>query len=175
MLKNVGGGRCVASLQFDEGFRRFPSNPRFTQCKLYLMSIKGTRPDPAVAWQLADTLVALTPEDGRPFQRLQANLLVAAALARASIAGNAPQLADSARHLVARSTGNPEVDPPRDLPLDAAFVYTMLGDKADALQQLKIFVAAHPTSRETLADPNGWWFKDLQQDKDFLRLVGSGN
>ncbi|MEO8635808.1 MAG: serine/threonine-protein kinase [Gemmatimonadales bacterium] len=157
-----------------EGFRRFPTNPRFTQCQLYLMSIKGAFPDPAVARRLADTLVALTPEDGRAFQRLQANLLVAAVLARASIVESSPQLADSARHLVASSAGNVEVDPPRDLPLDAAFVYTMLGDKALALQQLKIFVAAHPTASATLADPNGWWFKDLQNDPEFRRLVGSG-
>ncbi len=158
-----------------EGLRRFPGNSRFTECRLYLMSIKGAKPDPAVAWRLADTLVALTSEDGREFQRLQANLLVAAALARASIAGNTPQLADSARHLVARSLGNPEIDPPRELPLDAAFVYTILGDKAAAIQQLKVFVAANPNSGASLADPNGWWFKDLQQDPGFLRLVGSGS
>jgi len=157
-----------------EGMRRFPTNPRFTECRLYLLSIKGAKPDPALAWRLADTLVTLTPEDGRPFQRLQANLLVAAALARASIAGNSPQLADSARHLVARSLGTPEIDPPRELPLDAAFVYTMLGDKAAAIQQLKVFVAANPNSRATLADPNGWWFADLQRDPGFLRVVGSG-
>jgi hypothetical protein len=50
----------------------------------------------------------------------------------------------------------------------------MLGDKAAAIQQLKVFVAANPNSGASLADPNGWWFKDLQQDPGFLRLVGSG-
>ena len=158
-----------------EGLRRFPANPRFTDCRLYLMSVKGAKPDLASAWRLADTLVGLTPESGREFQRLQANLLVAAAVARSSLTTSTPSLADSARRLTDRSLGNPEIDGGRELPLFAAFIHAMLGDNIAAVQQLKAYVAANPTKRTSLADPNGWWFKDLQNDQNFKRLVGAGS
>jgi serine/threonine-protein kinase len=150
----------------EEGQRRFPANPKFVECQLWLLTTKAKDPDPAKAWKLADSLLALTPEPGRAYQRLNGQLAVAAVLARAG-------LADSARHLAARSRGDAQLDPSRDLANIAAFVYTLLGDRPAALDQLKVYLAANPGRRASLADDPGWWFRDLADDPQFKQLVGS--
>jgi hypothetical protein len=98
-------------------------------------------------------------------------MLVAAVLARAS--KSRPELADSARRVARRSEGNPTVDQTRDLAFRGAFVYTILGDKADALRLLKEYIAANPQRRASLRADPGWWFRDLRDDPGFRLLVGA--
>jgi len=93
-------------------------------------------------------------------------MIVAAVLARAG-------MADSARHVAARSHGSPEIDPTRDVELYGAFVYTLLDDKDRALKSLKIYLTANPERRSNLADDSGWWFRSLQDDPRFQTLVGA--
>ena len=54
----------------EEGQHRFPADPNFVLCQLLVMTTNAQEPDPALAWKLADSLVALTPESNRPYQRL---------------------------------------------------------------------------------------------------------
>ena len=150
----------------DEGRRRFPEDVKFVECQLWLMTTKAVDPDVPRAWLLADSLVKRAPENERGYQRLNSEMLVAATLARAG-------LKDSARRLAERSRGTSELDPTRDLELAGAFVYTLIGDKDEALRALKVYLAANPARRANLADDSGWWFRSLQDDPEFRKLVGA--
>jgi serine/threonine protein kinase len=154
-----------AALACAEGRRRFPGDVKFVECQLWLMTTKAVDPDVPRAWRLADTLVQRAPENERGYQRLNSEMLVAATLARAG-------LKDSARRLATRSRGTSEVDPTRDLELAGAFVYTLIGDKDEALRSLKVYLAANPERRASLAKDPGWWFRDISTDPRFKQLVG---
>jgi eukaryotic-like serine/threonine-protein kinase len=150
----------------EEGERRFPTDPNFVECQIWLMTTRAKDPDPALAWKLADSVNALSAPEDTAYKRYYERLIVAAVLARAG-------QADSARHLVSRYKGDAALDPTRDLAFISAFVYTTLGDKSDALQQLKIYLAASPGRRAAFADDPGWWFRDLQNDPQFQQAVNS--
>jgi serine/threonine-protein kinase len=150
----------------EEGARRFPANQRFVECRLWMLTTRAEEPDVARAWRLVDSLLALTPDPDRAYQRLNAQLAVAAVLARAG-------RADSARELAARSRGDAELDPSRDLANIAAFVYTLLGDTTAAVDQLKLYLTANPSKRSVFADDPGWWFRGIAASDGFRRLVGS--
>jgi serine/threonine-protein kinase len=150
----------------DVGQQRFPQDTKFVECQLYLLTSKAREPDVARAWQLSDSLVKVAPERDREYQKLNAHMMVAATLARAG-------LADSARHVAERSRGRPEIDPTRDLLYAEAFVRTLLGDKTEAISALKVYLAANPEKRATLADDASWWFRGLQEDARYKELVGA--
>jgi hypothetical protein len=60
----------------------------------------------------------------------------------------------------------------RDIELSGAFAYTLMGDKDGALRSLKTYLAANPERRANLAEDSGWWFRSLQDDPRFKKLVG---
>jgi eukaryotic-like serine/threonine-protein kinase len=148
----------------EEGQRRFSSNSEFTECRIWIMTLKSGQPDPALAWRLLDTLLTRVPPPQRAYKQLAGQLAVAAVIARAG-------LKDSARRVVERSRGGPEVDPTEDLLYDAAFVYTLIGDKEDAIKALKRHLVANPSRAASLATDPGWWFRDLESEPEFKRLV----
>jgi len=150
----------------DKGHRRFPTNPLFVHCQLLLMTSKAADPDVGLAWRLADEDVRLTPEPNRPYQRLFENIHVAAVLARAG-------LPDSARHVLERSKGNPDIDPQRELLGYEAFARTMLGDKDQALRLLDQYLVANPKHREGFRKIVHWWWRPLQDDPRFKALIGA--
>ena len=150
--------------------QRFPADVRAVRCRLYLMTAKSAKPDVAEAWRLADTAVSRVPPGAQPRERLTEDMLVAAVLARASKAQ--PSLADSARHVAKRSEGTAQNDPTRDLAFFGAFVYTLLGDTDDAVRLLKEYLATNPDRASALRGDPGWWFKDLERDPRFRRVVG---
>src|SRR5207249_2721758 len=92
------------------------------------------------------------PQRGRPNR-------VAAVLARAG-------LADSARLLLVRSTAadDAKLDPERELLADAAFAYTLLGDRDQAIRLLQEQIAANPQHRVGLAKMSHWWWRSLRND-----------
>jgi TolB-like protein len=151
---------------------RFPNNVIAVRCQLFLLTTRIEPADIKKAWQLADSVVALTAERRRPYQRLDANLFVAAVIARAAAAN--PALADSARHVAKRSEGDAEIDVTRDLALRGAFVYAQLGDHKEAIRLLKLYLAVNQQRRQSYAQDAGWWFKSIEDDPEFKRLVGSG-
>ena len=150
----------------DEGRRRFSQNLRFVQCQLWLMTSNAQPPDVALAWRLLDEVVKLTPAQIREYVRLESQNAVAAVLARAG-------LADSARHVLARSRGGPEVDPEVELLSYQAFAYLLLGDRDEALRLMKEQVAANPAHRVGLARSTHWWWRDIKDDPRFKELVGT--
>ncbi|MFL5401680.1 MAG: protein kinase domain-containing protein [Gemmatimonadales bacterium] len=145
---------------------RYPADPKSAECQLYLLTTKATDPDVNKAWQLSDSLIKLASESAREIQRLNAHMMVAATIARAG-------LADSARHVAQRSRGGAEIDPTRDLKYLEAFVRTLLGDRAEAIEALKIYLTANPAKRSGFADDATWWFRPLQDDPRFRKLVGT--
>jgi len=150
----------------DEGVRRFPGNLRFAECQLWLMTSSAKAPDVARAWRLLDEVVRLAPTSQRAYVRLESQNGVAAVLARAG-------LADSARHVLARSRGGPDVDAEAELLSFQAFAYLLLGDRDEALRLLKEQVAANPAHRAGLARSTHWWWRNIKDDPRFKQLIGT--
>jgi serine/threonine-protein kinase len=149
----------------EEGQRRFPANPDFVECRMWMMTTKAAEPDVASAWKLRDSLLArVTPKD-RPYRQLFSQMIVAAVIARTGAA-------DSARHVAAQARGNGETDPAGELSGVEAFVYTLLHDNAAAVRALSVYLAAQPDRRKGLAEDPGWWYRDLQSYPQFKELVG---
>ena len=151
----------------EEGQRRFPEKPGFASCQLWLMTSEAKQPDVALAWKLFETLGKRTPPSLWPFGRLQAQIGVAAVVARAG-------LADSARRVLAQSQGGPDVDPEGELLSFQAFAYLLLGDRDTALRLLKQQVAANPAHRVGLTRSNHWWWRDIRGDPRFREIIGTG-
>jgi hypothetical protein len=143
------------------------------KCRLYLLTTKPAPASVNTAWQLADSAVAMVPPGARPRERLTEDMLVAAVLAQAS--KSQPSLADSARHVARRSEGTAASDPTRDLAWFGAFVYTLLGDKNEAIRLLKAYLAANPQRASSLRTDPGWWFRDLEKDPRFQQAVGGSS
>jgi hypothetical protein len=152
--------------------RRFPHTVNAVRCRLYSLTTSAVPPDVPGAWRLADSVVAATSPAGRDYQRLNADMLVAAVLARAS--KGQPGLADSSRHVARRSEGNATIDPTRELSYSGAFVYALLHDNESALRLLKDYLAANGQRVDSFRnDHGGWWFDDLARDPGFVRLTGT--
>jgi serine/threonine-protein kinase len=150
----------------NKGQRRFPSNPRFVHCQLMLMTSNAVDPDVDLAWRLAAEVVRLTPERDRAFTQLYEQIFVAGVLTRAG-------LADSARHVLERSKGDPQIDPQRELLGYEAFVRVMLGDKDEALRLLDEYLVANPKHREGFRKIVHWWWRPIQNDSRFKALIGA--
>jgi len=150
-----------------EGRRRFPADPRFVQCQLLIMTTKYvTSPDPALAWRLSDSVVALTPDErDRRFSRLYTRVLTAGVLARAG-------LKDSAQHVLKATKPDPEVDPSNDLANTAAFIWLLAGDTTEALGQIKRYLIANPDRVSDFRDHVNWWFRALSEDPRYKTMVG---
>jgi tetratricopeptide (TPR) repeat protein len=150
----------------EQGRARFPRNPRFVQCQILAMTSSMGTHDVPKAWQLLGELQQLTPPQQWRFERLYAQITVAGVIARAGFA-------DSARHVLLRSRGTPDIDPRRDLPYYEAFVRWLLGEKGEAIRLLKQYVAAYPERRVDLARDQSWWFRDLRTDPRYQELAGT--
>ena len=149
----------------DVGRQRFPKDPQFVNCQLWMFTTKARQPDPDEAWRLAEEYGKLVPEQEREYSRREAQIVVAAALARAG-------QADSARKVLVRARATPNIDPRGELIGYEAFVRTQMGDREEAIALLQRYLAAHPEHREGFTKANAWWWRDLQQDPRFRSLVG---
>ena len=152
----------------DEGGRRFPANPLFVQCQLWLFTTSGREPNPAEAWRLLGRLKELTPSKQWPYQEREAQMLVAAALARA-------KLVDSARHVLERArAADAAIDPENELLTTEAVIRTLMGDRDEAFELLKKYFILHPEHRSGMAQTQSWWWRDLKADPRFKEMVGTG-
>ncbi len=149
----------------DEGRRRFPDDPRFVRCQLWLYTTHAVDSNVSKAWQTVDRLKKLTPERDWPYQEREAQMLVAAAIGKWG-------LTDSAKRVLVRARANPQIDPDRELLTFEAFVRTLIGDKDEAFSLMKQYLAVKPEHREGLAKSQSWWWRDLRADPRFQELVG---
>lgn len=149
-----------------EGRRRFPSRPSFYECQLWLQTApKGVDINPDRAWALRDSMVKYAPARTKERDARRAGILVAASLARATLADSARRVLEQAR------VGAREVDPERSLAGDEAVVRVILGDRAEAIRLIKEYLTVNPDHRDGFASGTVWWWRDLQNDPEFRRLV----
>ncbi|HTO74190.1 MAG TPA: serine/threonine-protein kinase [Gemmatimonadales bacterium] len=150
-----------------QGHQRFPDDPRFTECQLWLLTTKQKEPDVGRAWKLADTLIKMTPAGDTAFAIPQSRLIVSVVLARSG-------QRDSARKLLAATRENPAIDPQYDLSFISAFAWLQTGDTAQSLNSLAAYLVANPARRQTFAQDPGWWLRGLQNNPRFRQMVGAG-
>ena len=111
--------------------------------------------------------LALLPESDREFAEVQDRLVMGAVLARAS-------MPDSARSVLAAASARatPTLDPDRELLGVEALGHLALGDEATALNRLSVYLTASPEHREGWRWTQHWWWRPLQENADFRRLMG---
>ncbi len=151
----------------EDGGKRFPENPRFVRCRLWLLTVKAVKPDVAQAWKDYARLEALTPPQTWKMRQLEARMLISAGLARSG------QL-DSARKLIAGARPDPADDKEGEMAGVEAFIRTLFGtsqDTTEAIQVLKRYVSGSPQHRAGLAESQSWWWKGLKTDRRFDDLV----
>jgi eukaryotic-like serine/threonine-protein kinase len=153
----------------EEGTRRFPADLNFAKCRLWVMSTKVREPDVTAAWKLADSIARLSPSELRGYDTREAQMTVAMVLARAG-------LSDSARRVAQRARGGTDVDPNQDLAYSEVYVHVLRGDKDQAFEALKRWLAANPERRISLTDTSQattsiWWFRSLEDDPRYTALV----
>ena len=158
----------------DEGHRRFPRDAFFVECRLWMLTTKAMTPEPAAAWQLVDSMRALTPSADSARVGRRARIIAAAVLARAAdLAGGSAALRDSARHVLLAARATPELDPRRLLEGDEAIARIFLHDYDEAVRLLESYLAANPEHRKGFATNTSLWWKDpkLQAHPRFRALI----
>jgi TolB-like protein/tRNA A-37 threonylcarbamoyl transferase component Bud32/tetratricopeptide (TPR) repeat protein len=156
-----------------EGFSRFPSNPRFTECQIWTLFLKGQSPDVDRAWQLLEQYVNLNPPEARDYERRRGQMIVSVVIARAASQGR-KELRDSAEAVMLQARLDADSDPTRELALWEAVARTLLGERDEAFRQLHTYLASNPQQRRTLAKERTWWFRPLHDDSRWSALVGGG-
>jgi TolB-like protein len=149
------------------GGQRFPKDPRFVRCRLFLMLSKAVPSNPAQAWGLVDDLQGLTPKQDWDYNRREAELLVAVVLGRAG-------LVDSAHHVIDRARASTQIDPRGELIGLEALVDTFLGEHEKAITTLEHYLSNFPEHRAGFGKVNAWWWRDLQKYPRFQALAATG-
>ncbi len=154
----------------EEGHRRFPDDPRFTECRLWLLTTNARAPDVDEAWRLADDFAALSAEVDREYNYESGRIVVGGVLARAG-------LIDSAGAVLERAQPRPAVDPSLVLTQDKAYMWVLAGDYDKAIDLLELFFAANPDEDHGGGESGElfWWWRDLQTHPRFAGLERGGN
>jgi len=150
-----------------DGGKRFPDNPRFVRCRLWLLTVKSVPPDVKQAWQDYNRLQQLTPPETWKLRQLEARMLISAGLARSN-------MRDSALKVLAGARPDPNDDKEGQLAGLEAFIRTLFGtaqDTTEAFSILNRYVSGSPQHRAGLAESQSWWWKGLKQDPRFADLV----
>ena len=145
------GNYHAAAEACDRGRRAFPRRPRFVECRLTLLREDTARaPDAALAWRLVSELEVLDPPPraaaaGRVYDPIYRRMVAAAVSARA---GDAQR----ARAELARARVDAALDPDARVSLlvDEAYLLSLLGDRAAAVERLSVYVAQRPEDRAFL-------------------------
>ena len=158
-----------------EGARRFPRDPRFAACALWLLLTPDAEPDIPEAWRLARRVDSLAPAAGRWMQSHLAQVVVGGVIgraARAAPAGPPRQLlADSAHRVLLRARGDATTDPTQELVGYEAIMLTQMGEYDDAITLLKQYVALNPDHSFRVGTNVHWWWKDLKNHPGFELLI----
>jgi tetratricopeptide (TPR) repeat protein len=147
------------------GRQRVPNNFRFTECKLWLLSLAGLKPSPDSIWSAYREFVDRSPANVKEFSKLKGGMLAALGLFRAG-------LADSARSVATHSRGNPQIDPASELLLYEAHFRSQSGDKNEAIRLLTDFFAKSPQQHAVAKDDHSWWWDPIRDDPRYKSLVG---
>jgi len=151
----------------DEGHRRFPANPVFVRCRLFMLLTKALTPDPDEAWRVVRDLERLTPKAKWEYQKREAEILTSIVLYRAN-------LSDSAHHVLARTEAGPEIDPRGELIAMRALAHEFFGEIDQSITLIEQAFATHPEHRAGFGRMNAWWWRDLQKSPRYKTLIASG-
>ncbi len=141
----------------EEGFRRFPGQARFTECRLLLMTTPESEPDPEEARALVVAMGELLPEHGRSLRLGYAQLMEAGVLARSGRIEGADSLMRQVRDEV-----SPQDDPQRELVQFEAAMRVLMGDADEAVALLQRYAAANPEA----SFQHHWWWRGLRGRAD---------
>jgi len=149
-----------------EGHRRFPDDYRFSECRLWELTMPTVTPDVDDAWELWQRTVELTPDHLKAYEEHRALMGVACVIARAD-------LPDSARAVLSSARAGPDVDLGGDLPFLEARVQTVLGDYDRAIDLLRSFLTGYAFENQEQAEEwaNHWFWRDLRGNSDFEQLI----
>src|SRR5207247_8339986 len=78
---------------------------------------------------------------------------------------------DSPRHVLVSARADSKTDPGQDILSLEAFARSLLGERAEAIELLKRYVAANPTHAFTKGGDISWWWRDLRHDPRFAALL----
>jgi serine/threonine-protein kinase len=149
------------------GGERFPDYFRFTECRLWLYNLPGRKVSADSVWQAYNAFVEKSPGN-KDFNKLKGGMIAALGLVRAGVS------LDSARAVVSRSRGNPQIDPASELLVYEAHFRAQTGEKDDAIKLLTKFFAASPQQRAVAKDDDSWWWDPIKDDPRYKALVSSG-
>jgi serine/threonine protein kinase/tetratricopeptide (TPR) repeat protein len=147
------------------GRQRVPNNFRFTECKLWMFSFAGIKPSPDSIWAAYKEFVDRSPANVKEFNKLKGGMLAGLGLFRAG-------LTDSAKSVVSRSRGNPQIDAASALLIYEAHFRSQIGDKNDAIRLLTDFYAKSPQQHAVAKDDHSWWWDPIRDDPRYKSLVG---
>jgi hypothetical protein len=150
----------------DEGRRRFPKEAYFIQCRLMMYLSKFSPPDVDSAWTYARQYGAMVPPAKRALGSKRAQVFVAGALVRAG-------LPDSARHVLASTRSTPAEDPRHEVEAYEAIVRVMLNEQPVAVRLLEDYLTVNPEHRAGFASRTVWWWRDLQSNPEFQRIIAN--
>ncbi len=156
--------------------QRFPNDPDFTACQLWLLIAPGATPSIPEAWRLSHLIDSLLPKtpDGELQSRL-ARLVVGGVIgkvARGSGSTATGPLADSARRVLDRAVDAPrEVDPGQELVGYSAVMLTQMADYAQAISRLKRYVVLNPDHSFRVQGQVHWWWQELRNLPEFQALM----
>jgi len=153
----------------DEGARRFPTDYRFFECRLWMFMLRGLQPPPTAdqIWKAYDAFIEVDKVDKPEFAKRKGQMLAGMGLNRAG-------LADSARSVISRAQGDENVDPTGDLAYLEAMARTQLGEKDKAIALLSRYYAKNPQRKAFISRDEAWYFKSLENEPRYKSLVGSG-
>jgi serine/threonine-protein kinase len=152
----------------DEGVRRFPTDYRFVECRLWQLTLAGQTPPPTAEaiWAANDRFLASNKVDKPEFAKRKGMMISAIALVRAG-------LPDSARSVLTRAQANEAIDPGGDLIWLEVLARAQLGDKDRAISLYGRYLSAHPQVRAFASRDETWWFTPIKDDPKYKALVGA--
>ena len=151
----------------DEGARRFPTDYRFLECRLWLFMLRNQQPPPTAdqVWKAYDAYIAADKENKPESARAYGMMLAAMGLNRAG-------LADSARAVISRAQADESIDPAGDVAWLEAMARAQLDEKDKVVSLLARYYAKNPQRKAYSGHDEAWYFKSLENDPKYRALVG---
>jgi len=162
------GNREEAEKWCNTGRGRFPQNYRFTECRLWLYTLEGRKPDMAEVRKTYDEYVKVSPPNVQEFDKRKGRMMMGLAFLRAG-------MPDSAKAIAAAEQAPPDIDPRRETVNLAAIIYAQAGDKDAAIKLVAKWLAANPQQRAFAGDNQAWWLQALYDDPRYKALVKPNN
>ena len=151
----------------DEGARRFPKDPRFVECRLWLLMFRSQQPPPTAdqVWKAYDAYVAADKVSEPEFVKSYGMMLAAMGLNRAG-------LPDSARSVISHAQASESVDPGGDVAWLEAMARAQLDEKDKVVSLMSRYYAKNPQRKQFSGHDEAWYFKSLENYPKYRMLVG---